>query len=293
MVPFSSSTGQEWQQITLLLLAVALSSTIGIERQLRQKAAGLRTNTLVGTGSALFTLVSKYGFSDILSEQRIMLDPSRVTAQIVSGIGFIGGGIIFKQASEVRGLTTAAAVWLTSAVGTACGAGLPILASVATGLYFVTVVLFPVLWMLGRVLVLRVRGDGRVERRVGVMVRYRCSVSMGLEPIFEKVLEGAESVKVRRIDEVFVEGKKSSPFHGPVQGVNGNGNGNGGAGSPNTPQSASGREDVSALAISGGRTFDVHLLVSGHKSPNEVVSLLSRLQSVIAVAIDDGPIDEV
>lgn len=114
MIPFSSPDGQGWQQICQLILAVGLSALIGIERQLRQKAAGLRTNTLVGTRSALFTLVSKYGFMDILSTQRIVLDPSRIAAQIVSGIGFIGGGIIFKQQSDVRGLTTAAAVWLTS-----------------------------------------------------------------------------------------------------------------------------------------------------------------------------------
>ncbi|RJE22120.1 MgtC family, partial [Aspergillus sclerotialis] len=121
MPEFSLKEGQNWPQICQLLLSVGLSAIIGIERQLRHKSAGLRTNTLVGTGSALFMLMSKFGFGDVLSHY-VVLDPSRIAAQIVSGIGFVGGGIIFKQQSEVRGLTTAAAVWLTAAVGSACGA---------------------------------------------------------------------------------------------------------------------------------------------------------------------------
>ncbi|KAJ5611112.1 Mg2+ transporter MgtC family protein [Penicillium lagena] len=117
MALFSEPDGQYWPQICQLLLTVGLSALIGIERQFRQKADGLRTNTLVRMGSALFMLVSKYGFMDILSRYHVVADPSRIATQIVSGIGFIGGGIIFKKQSDVRGLTTAAAVWLTAAVG--------------------------------------------------------------------------------------------------------------------------------------------------------------------------------
>ena len=102
----------------------------------RQQSAGLRTYTLVGFGAALFMLVSKYGFGDILDPRTVVLDPSRIAAQIVTGIGFIGGGLIFVRRDAVRGLTTAAAVWLTAGVGMACGAGLPILAIAATGGYF-------------------------------------------------------------------------------------------------------------------------------------------------------------
>lgn len=105
---FGEPTGQGWTQIWELLLALLLCSLIGLERELKQKSAGLRTHTLVGVGAALFLLVSKYGFTDVLAEGRIVLDPSRVAAQIVSGIGFIGGGLIFVRRDVVRGLTTAA-----------------------------------------------------------------------------------------------------------------------------------------------------------------------------------------
>jgi putative Mg2+ transporter-C (MgtC) family protein len=143
-LPFGEPTGQSWLQIGELGVALVLSAAIGLERELRQKSAGLRTHTLIGFGAALFMLVSKYGFTDVLGDH-VVLDPSRVAAQIVSGIGFIGGGLIFVRRDAVRGLTTAAAVWLTTAVGMAAGAGLPVLAAVATVGYFVVVFAFPLL----------------------------------------------------------------------------------------------------------------------------------------------------
>ena len=126
-----------------LVLAFVLSALIGVERELRQKSAGLRTYTLVGLASALIILISKYGFTDVIQQDRIVLHPSRIAAQIVSGIGFIGGGVIFVRKDLVRGLTTAATIWLTSAVGMACGAGLPILAIAVTIGHFVVIGLFP------------------------------------------------------------------------------------------------------------------------------------------------------
>jgi putative Mg2+ transporter-C (MgtC) family protein len=120
-----------------------LSASIGLEREIRQKSAGLRTYTLVGFSSALVMLVYKYGFTNVLESGRVVLDPSRIAAQIVSGIGFIGGGLIFVRKDIVRGLTTAATVWLTAAVGMACGAGLPILAIAVTFGHFVVVFVFP------------------------------------------------------------------------------------------------------------------------------------------------------
>jgi len=135
--------GQGWEQIGELALAFALSALIGVEREIRHKSAGLRTYTVVGFASALIMLVSKYGFTDVLVYGRIVLDPSRVAAQIVTGIGFIGGGLIFVRRDSVRGLTTAAIVWLTAGVGMACGAGLPILALVVTAGHFVIVFIFP------------------------------------------------------------------------------------------------------------------------------------------------------
>jgi putative Mg2+ transporter-C (MgtC) family protein len=137
--------GQGWLQIGELALAFVLSSLIGLEREIRQKSAGLRTYTLVGFASALIILISKYGFTDILVSGQIVLDPSRIAAQIVSGIGFIGGGVIFVRRDAVRGLTTAATVWLTAAVGMACGAGLPILAVVVTAGNFIVIFGFPLL----------------------------------------------------------------------------------------------------------------------------------------------------
>jgi putative Mg2+ transporter-C (MgtC) family protein len=131
--------GQTLLQLAELLLALLLSSLIGLEREFRMKSAGLRTHTLVGVAAALIVLVSKYGFSDVLLKDEIVLDPSRVAAQIVSGIGFIGGGLIFVHRDMVRGLTTAAIIWLTAAVGMACGAGLPLLAIFVTGAHFLVV----------------------------------------------------------------------------------------------------------------------------------------------------------
>jgi putative Mg2+ transporter-C (MgtC) family protein len=135
-------SGQGWVQIGDLALAFALSSLIGLEREWRQKSAGLRTHTLVGFGSALFLLVSKYGFGDVLGTG-VVLDPSRVAAQIVSGIGFIGGGLIFVRGDAVRGLTTASVVWMTAAIGMACAAGLALLAILATLGHFIVVLVFP------------------------------------------------------------------------------------------------------------------------------------------------------
>lgn len=130
--------GQTWLQVGELGLAFLLSALIGLERELRQRSAGLRTLTIVGFASALFMMISKYGFSDVLGEH-VTLDPSRVAAQVVSGLGFIGGGLVFVRRDAVRGLTTAAVVWLTAAVGMAAGAGLPLLAVLVTTGHFVIV----------------------------------------------------------------------------------------------------------------------------------------------------------
>ncbi len=136
-------TGQGWLQLEELMLAFVLSAFVGLEREIRQKSAGLRTYTLVGVSAALFMLISKYGFMDVLASGRVVLDPSRVAAQIVSGIGFIGGGVIFMRRDIVRGLTTAASVWLTAALGMACGAGLPVLAVATTVMHFIIMLGFP------------------------------------------------------------------------------------------------------------------------------------------------------
>lgn len=129
----------QWHALLDLCVALGLCGVIGFEREWRQKSAGLRTHALVGLGAALFMVVSKYGFFDVIGPE-VDLDPSRVAAQVVSGIGFIGGGVIFVRRDIVRGLTTAATVWLAAAVGMAAGASLHIVAAGVTVLYLVVAV---------------------------------------------------------------------------------------------------------------------------------------------------------
>ncbi|WP_298639133.1 MgtC/SapB family protein [uncultured Prevotella sp.] len=114
-----------------VFVAALLGGMIGFEREYRAKEAGLRTHFLVAMGSALFMIVSQYGFNAVLGTS-ITLDPSRVAAQVVSGIGFIGAGTIIFQKHVIKGLTTAAGLWVTSAIGLACGSGLYLLSVAST-----------------------------------------------------------------------------------------------------------------------------------------------------------------
>ena len=106
-----------------LLVAGILGTIIGLDREYRAKEAGYRTHFLVSLGSALIMIVSQYGFQEIIKESSVTLDPSRVAAQVVSGIGFIGAGTIIFQKQIVRGLTTAAGIWATAGIGLAVGGG--------------------------------------------------------------------------------------------------------------------------------------------------------------------------
>lgn len=119
--------------VSRLLLAAALSSMIGLERERLLWAAGLRTHMLVSVGSALIMIVSAYGFADVLNTPNVVLDPSRVAAQVVSGIGFLGAGTILLRQEVIRGLTTAASLWAVAAIGLAVGGGL-YFAAIATTL---------------------------------------------------------------------------------------------------------------------------------------------------------------
>jgi putative Mg2+ transporter-C (MgtC) family protein len=118
--------------IRRLLTAAVLGAVLGFEREIRQKAAGLRTNTLIAIGSALFTVMSYELAADGQA------DPGRVAAQIVTGIGFLGAGAIMRTGSGVQGLTTAATVWVNAAVGVAAGGGEYHLAFIATGVTLAT-----------------------------------------------------------------------------------------------------------------------------------------------------------
>jgi putative Mg2+ transporter-C (MgtC) family protein len=145
-----------------LLVAAALTGLIGLERELRERAAGLRTHMLVGVGSALFTIVSAYAWTDFVfsREGGTLLDPTRIAAQIVTGIGFLGAGAIIRQGLSVRGLTTAAGLWVVAAIGMAAGAGFYSAALIATGI--VLVGLGPFRWFEGGPLLRRLRREGRV-----------------------------------------------------------------------------------------------------------------------------------
>lgn len=121
----------DWELVARLLIAAALGSVIGIDRERLIWAAGLRTHMLVCVGACLFMIVSAYGFADVLGP-RVILDPSRVAAQVVSGIGFLGAGSILLRGEVVRGLTTAASLWTVAAVGLAVGSGLYVEAIAAT-----------------------------------------------------------------------------------------------------------------------------------------------------------------
>lgn len=108
-----------------LLLAAALGALVGLERSKRQKEAGVRTHCIIACTSALFMILSKYAFLDVAGLDGLRVaDPARIAAQVVSGISFLGAGVIFRTGSSIRGLTTAAGMWGTAAVGMAVGAGM-------------------------------------------------------------------------------------------------------------------------------------------------------------------------
>ena len=121
-----------WDFVWRLVLAALFGTIIGLDREYREKEAGFRTHFLVSLGSALMMIVSQYGFSEILTHDGVSLDPSRIAAQVVSGIGFIGAGTIIFNHQIVRGLTTAACLWATAGIGLTAGAGMSWLALAAT-----------------------------------------------------------------------------------------------------------------------------------------------------------------
>jgi putative Mg2+ transporter-C (MgtC) family protein len=265
---FPEPVGQGWLQLAELGLAFVLSALIGLEREVRQKSAGLRTYTLVGFASALILLVSKYGFTNIIETNKIVLDPSRIAAQIVSGIGFIGGGVIFVRKDIVRGLTTASTVWLTAAVGMACGAGLPILAIFVTAGHFVVVTLFPYLerklpksrWTPSRLQVSYQDGRGILRDILVVCAQQEFAVSrtfVDRSPYHDGQRLGKESGKENAYGE-----------HGPSE-------------TAMRHQSSHGASPEQIVTV----TFEVR----GAKSVAKLAARLSELDGVVSVsANDDG-----
>jgi putative Mg2+ transporter-C (MgtC) family protein len=125
-----------------LVVALVLGACVGWEREYNEHNAGIRTIALVALGTALFTIISAFGFEDLLNYPHVQLDPTRIASYVVAGIGFLGGGSIFLQqdAQRVRGLTTAASIWVVAAIGMACGAGMLLEAVVATVLALLVLV---------------------------------------------------------------------------------------------------------------------------------------------------------
>ncbi|MEZ5098558.1 MAG: MgtC/SapB family protein [Thermoleophilia bacterium] len=136
-----------WESVVRILVAMALAGLVGAERETRDQDAGLRTHLLVGVGAALFVVVGNYSWNGIPfgNDAGVVLDPSRVVAYVVTGIGFLGAGAIIKHGTNVRGLTTAASLWVVAATGVACGSGDYELAAIATGAVLLS------LWPLRRI----------------------------------------------------------------------------------------------------------------------------------------------
>ncbi|MBQ6161540.1 MAG: MgtC/SapB family protein [Prevotella sp.] len=132
--------------ILRLLIATLCGGIIGLEREYRAKEAGFRTHFLVALGSCLFTIISINGFTDVVnSDLKTSFDPSRIASQIVTGIGFIGAGTIIFQKHVIRGLTTASGLWVTAAIGMACGSGMYEMAIATTILVWICLELLYIL----------------------------------------------------------------------------------------------------------------------------------------------------
>jgi putative Mg2+ transporter-C (MgtC) family protein len=173
-----------------LLLSAVFGAAIGFEREINGHPAGMRTHLLVSLGAALFTVLSAYGFGP--ASQTSPVDPTRIAAQIVSGIGFLGAGAIIKDGLSIRGLTTAASLWATAAVGLAAGAGQHVLATVGT-----LIIIFS-LWPLSR-LVDRVRG---AEKR---LLTVRLTLT-DLDPLVDVLA----AITARQVEVVGVDTERSA-----------------------------------------------------------------------------------
>jgi putative Mg2+ transporter-C (MgtC) family protein len=182
-------------------LAAILGGAIGFERELREREAGLRTHLLVSVGAALFTMVSAYAWTDwrFSTEEGLVFDPTRVAAQVVTGIGFLGAGAIIRQGLSVKGLTTAATLWVVAAIGMASGAGYYVAAVITTVLVLVS------LWPL-RIVAFRISGRFRPEEgRLAIELPAGASAVSLLEAVegagaVVRSLEFEEEGDSRRVD---------------------------------------------------------------------------------------------
>jgi putative Mg2+ transporter-C (MgtC) family protein len=199
-----------WEGLLRLTLAALLAGAIGIERELREQEAGLRTHMLVCVGSTMFMIVGVYGWSDLQlgNDIGVVVDPSRVASYVVSGIGFLGAGAIIKHGINVRGLTTAASLWVVAAIGVAVGAGMYTF-SVAT-----TALVILALWPLAQVKK-ALAGKAEESRRLSVTLAPDTSVVAALASIEEAgyaldSVEVGEEEEARRLDVVIKTSAEAS-----------------------------------------------------------------------------------
>jgi putative Mg2+ transporter-C (MgtC) family protein len=198
-----------------LVLAAFFGAAVGFEREIHGHPAGMRTHLLVSLGSAMFTVLSIYGFDSAPSNTPV--DPSRVAAQIVSGIGFLGAGAILKDGLSIRGLTTAASLWATAAIGLASGAGDQIVAGIGTA-----IVIFS-LWPLNRVAD-RIHGLQKQMVRVRLNLERLDSLALVTAALTRSRLEivgiTTERVRKGRYEvEIDVRSRPASDFVGALQAI--------------------------------------------------------------------------
>lgn len=191
-----------WEGLLRLVLAALLAGVIGVERELREQEAGLRTHMLVCVGSTMFMLVGVYGWAgyDLGGDIGVVVDPSRVASYVVSGIGFLGAGAIIKYGINVRGLTTAASLWVVAAIGVAVGAGMYEFAVATTALVILA------LWPLAQVKRL-LEGKSDEARRLAVTLEPATSIVSALAVVEEAgyaidSVEIGEEEDARRLDVV-------------------------------------------------------------------------------------------
>jgi putative Mg2+ transporter-C (MgtC) family protein len=184
-----------WDALARLAVAAGLGATIGIERELREREAGIRTHLLVSLGSCLFTIVSAYGFHEFLSSGAsvVRADPTRIAAQIVTGIGFLGAGAIIREGISVRGLTTAASLWMVAAIGMAAGAGYywPAVAGTALTVF--------ALWPVRAIAWVAMERFRPPERRLVVELREGSSVKQLLDAVPDVRQVEVEDERDRRV----------------------------------------------------------------------------------------------
>lgn len=168
-----------------IIVAALCGALIGYERAIQRKSAGVRTHIVVAIASAMFMIVSKYGFTDIININNIALDPSRIAAQIVTGISFIGAGTILVHKGQISGLTTAAGIWAVSAIGMAIGAGMYLIGILATIFLFIVQMLFH---------------DDTLINKIIMHVRFNVQIEANNSPqILEKIEAELANNKVEQI----------------------------------------------------------------------------------------------